>query len=370
MKWKHIHIIVSLGIVLMWAGCTSDSADGLAGGTKSEQHELRLSMGMDRFMETRALPAGYEVYDYATDLAPIQDIVGFMAYMEDPSDSQTSTHIPCYFVHEKSGSTPNHIWTSRVVLQNQNDYFFYGYMPDVHATDATIALKPDAADFSTGAVITLTGLNGISPDDICIINGFKQYKPGESIPDMRDAVGQFAFAPAAGDNLYLLATHIYAGMKFQMKLDENYAKVRKIYLKSLKVIPAQVAKTIKATITLSSDQPVQTQFEIEEAATAQAIPAVLYEGAGKELTTTNQAFLACLCPTLTQSTDYILETTYDVYDRKGNLIRQDQKAQNKLRTPSSLTAGQINIVNITVQPTYLYNLSDEDVGDPVLVIGS
>ena len=369
MKWKHIHIIVSLGIVLMWAGCTSDSADGLAGGTKSEQHELRLSMGMDRFMETRALPDGYEVYDYATELAPIQDIVGFMAYMEDPSDSQTSTHIPCYFVHEKSGSTPNHIWTSRVVLQNQNDYFFYGYMPDVHATDATIALKPGAADFSTGAVITLTGLNGISPDDICIINGFKQYTT--DVPNMSDAVGQFAFAPAAGDNLYLLATHIYAGMKFQMKLDENYAKVRKIYLKSLKVIPAQVAKTIKATITLSTDQPVvQTQFEVEEAATAQAIPAVLYEGAGKELTTTNQAFLACLCPTLTQSTDYILETTYDVYDRKGNLIRQDQKAQNKLRTPSSLTAGQINIVNITVQPTYLYNLSDEDVGDPVLVIGS
>ena len=260
MKWKHIHIIVSLGIVLMWAGCTSDSADGLAGGTKSEQHELRLSMGMDRFMETRALPAGYEVYDYATDLAPIQDIVGFMAYMEDPSDSQTSTHIPCYFVHEKSGN--NHIWTSRVVLQNQNDYFFYGYMPDVHATDATIALKPGAADFSTGAVITLTGLNGISPDDICIINGFKQYTT--DVPDMSDAVGQFAFAPAAGDNLYLLATHIYAGMKFQMKLDENYAKVRRIYLKSLKVIPAQVAKTIKATITLSTNQPVQTQFEVEE----------------------------------------------------------------------------------------------------------
>ncbi len=369
MKWKHIHIIVSLGIVLMWAGCTSDSADGLAGGTKSEQHELRLSMGMDHFEETRALPAGYEDYDYATDLAPIQDIVGFMAYMEGPSDSQKPTHIPCYFVHEESESTPNHIWTSRVVLQNQN-YYFYGYMPDVHATGATIERKSGAADFSTGAVITLTGLNGISPDDICIINGFKQYKPEGSIPDMSYAVGRFTFYPDAGDNLYLLATHIYAGMKFQMKLDENYAKVRKIYLKSLKVIPAQVAKTIKATITLSSDQPVQTQFEIEEAATAQAIPAVLYEGAGKELTTTNQAFLACLCPTLTQSTDYILETTYDVYDRKGNLIRQDQKAQNKLRTPSSLTAGQINIVNITVQPTYLYNLSDEDVADPVLVIGS
>ena len=369
MKWKHIHIIVSLGIVLMWAGCTSDSADGLAGGTKSEQHELRLAMGMDRFMETRAvtLPDGYEDYDYATELAPIQDIVGFMAYMEGPSDSQKPTHIPCYFVHEKSESTPNHIWTSRVVLQNQN-YYFYGYMPDVHATGATIALKPGAADFSTGAVITLTGLNGISPDDICIINGFKQYTT--DVPNMSDAVGQFTFVPDAGDNLYLLATHIYAGMKFQMKLDENYAKVRKIYLKSLKVIPAQVAKTIKATITLSSYQPVQTQFEIEEAATAQAIPAVLYEGAGKELTTTNQAFLACLCPTFTQSTDYILETTYDVYDRKGNLIRQDQKAQNTLRTPSSLTAGQINIVNITVQPTYLYNLSDEDVGDPVLKIGS
>lgn len=367
MKGKQIHmIIVCLGIVLMWAGCTADSADDRTDDTRSKQHELRLSMGASRFEgPTRVsgdLPSGYTLYNYATELAPIHEIVGFMTYMEGPSESKTPAHVPCYFFHQGSD-----IWTSRIVLQD-GTYYFYGYMPEVSTTG--VSITPKENDFSKGAVITLTGLNAITPDDICVINGFKQYQEGGSVPDMStpSAVGQFTFNSDGGDNLYLLASHIYAGLKFQMKLDATYAALRKIKLKSLKVIPAQVVKTITATITLSagSENPVGVVFATETEGTAQTVPAVIYDGEGKELTTTDQEFLACLCPILPSGTQYILETTYDVYDKKDNLIRGDETARNTLTSPA-LTSGQIHIVNITVQPTYLYMLSEPDLEFKVTV---
>ena len=364
MKGKQIHmIIVSLGIVLMWTGCTADSANDRTDSTKSKLHELRLSMGASRFEAmTRALPDGYSAYNYATELAPIDEIVGYMTYMDDSGDP---AQIPCHFIHEKSGE--NHIWTSRIALAD-GSYHFYGYMPNVSATNVSIA--PNGTTFSTGAVITLTGLNAVTPDDICVINGFKQYQTGDPVPDMSDpsAVGRFTFNSDGGDNLYLLASHIYAGLKFQMKLDETYAKLRKIYLKSLKVMPAQVVKTINATITLSTDSenPVGVVFATETEGTTETVPAVLYEGEGMELTTTDQDFLACLCPILPSNTQYILEATYDVYDRggdQGNMIRENETARNALTLPS-LASGEIHTIDITVQPTYLYMLSEPDLDNP------
>lgn len=372
---KQIHIIiVSLGIVLMWTGCTADSADDRTEGAKSKQHELCLSMGANRFEgATRAsgdLPSGYTLYNYATELAPIHEIVGFMTYMEGPSGSKTPAHIPCYFFHQGSGE--NHIWTSRIVLQD-GTYYLYGYMPEVSTTG--VSITPKENDFSKGAVITLTGLNAITPDDICVINGFKQYQEGGSVPDMStpSAVGEFTFNSNGGDNLYLLASHIYAGLKFQMKLDATYAALRKIKLKSLRVIPAQMVKTITATITLSagSESPVGVVFATETEGTTETVPAVIYDGEGKELTTTDQEFLACLCPILPSGTQYILETTYDVYDQKDNPIREGETVRNVLTSPS-LAQGEIHTVSITVQPTYLYMLSEPDLDNPTfrVTVGS
>ena len=65
-----------------------------------------------------------------------------------------------------------------------------------------------------------------------------------------------------------------------------------------------------------------------------------------------------------------LKTTYDVYDRKGNLVRKDCEVYNNLTSLlSSITpqAGYKYTLNLVVKPTYLYHLSDGDIDNPTIV---
>jgi hypothetical protein len=60
---------------------------------------------------------------------------------------------------------------------------------------------------------------------------------------------------------------------------------------------------------------------------------------------------------------------YDVYDVKGNLVRQGCVAENSLNNKvTSLKRGEKSEVKITVKPTYLYVLSEPDLDNPTMVI--
>ena len=68
------------------------------------------------------------------------------------------------------------------------------------------------------------------------------------------------------------------------------------------------------------------------------------------------------CFSLVNSQKLTLVSTYDVYDRKGNLIRQDCTSTNTLPSLENLEAkrGDLLTLNLNVNPTYLYQLSDQD----------
>ena len=79
----------------------------------------------------------------------------------------------------------------------------------------------------------------------------------------------------------------------------------------------------------------------------------------------------------------MLRTTYDVYDNnpseghpEGNLIRQKCVAENKIipqqlfTNVSSLARGYMYTINLTIEPTYLYMLSEPDLDNPAVVISN
>lgn len=369
MKWKILHIIIAVS--LMVTGCT-DSADEHSDNEKSRQeHELRLTMGMPQLQNaTRALPTGFSAYTYNTK-APIDQIVGFFV----PKESGSSTsYYTCHFIYEEGS---NDVWRTKAYLQD-GGYFFYGYMPNVSASSVNVTST------NTGATITLSGLNAAMPDDISVIEGVKSYQTGSSLPDMSDGIGTFDYTASddSPDNFYVLASHIYAGLEINMKLDATYANLRKIKLRSISLTPYvkkgetyKVAEKINATITITlggvpeSDPKTAVSVAFTTSSeTTTSSPAVLYGVEGKELTTTGEEFLACLCPNLSSTTKYVMETHYDVYDKEDNLIRENQSAQNTLTTLPQLTRGTKHVVNITVNPTYLYVLSDPDLDNPTFKI--
>ncbi len=362
MKWKILHIIIAVS--LMVTGCT-DSADEHSDNEKSRQeHELRLTMGMTQLQNaTRALPTGFSAYTYNAK-APIDQIVGFFV----PQDGSTS-YYTCHFIYEEESNE----WRTKAYLQD-GGYFFYGYMPNVSASSVNVTST------NTGATITLSGLNAAMPDDISVIEGVKSYQTGSSLPDMSDGIGTFDYTAGddSPDNFYVLASHIYAGLEINMKLDATYANLRKIKLRSITLTPYvannQVANKINATITIThrGESDLETALNVsftEYAGTTStaSTPAVLHGVEGEELTTDDKPFLACLCPHLSTDTKYVMETHYDVYDTEDNLIRENQSAQNTLTLPQ-LTRGTKHVVNITVNPTYLYVLSDPDLDNPTFKI--
>ena len=62
-------------------------------------------------------------------------------------------------------------------------------------------------------------------------------------------------------------------------------------------------------------------------------------------------------------------STYDVYDKDGNLLSENRKAENSLAAPlAGVLRGQKGIITLTVNPTYLYILSNWDINNPEFVI--
>ena len=68
-----------------------------------------------------------------------------------------------------------------------------------------------------------------------------------------------------------------------------------------------------------------------------------------------------------------LISTYDVYDKKGNLVRQGCTATNTLNL--SMFSGQTEAkrgcrytIDLTINPTYLYVMSDPDLDNPTVKV--
>ena len=381
LRFRHIiGILIGTSVLAALSSCSDDSE--APDSQPQSQHELRVSMGAQRFSDVQTrnagdLPDDFIPYDHSTALAPITQIQGYLTFKKN----REPAYIPTIFNYNDEDGT--NVWTSRIALQD-DQYYLYGYMPKgVVGSDVTI--EPVSNDYINGAVLTLKNLNAVSPDDICVIVGVGQYK--DTPPDMSGKLGTFGFDSHAenGDNIYLLVDHIYAGMHFKMKLDETYDQLRQIKIKSMTMMPAvstgAAVETVDAEVTLTANtagtNPVTSVVFTNRKTSASPTPSVLYEGEGKFLSTSDKEFLACLCPTTTSTGGkYILETVYDVYDKKGGtdgkgrVIRENERAQNIISLKDALSAGQIFTVNITVQPTYLYMLSDPDLDNPTFIVNS
>jgi len=162
--------------------------------------------------------------------------------------------------------------------------------------------------------------------------------------------------------------HLYAAAQFRLEIDSEYAALRTIKLKTmtLRTDYGSVIATITLTHNTTGVSPVSS---VAYTASGSSDAVVIFNSdAGEALKTTESLDInACFAPTL--SNNLTLVTTYDVYDSKDNLIRQNCKATNKLPNLDA-TRGQKVQVNMTVNPTYLYVLSDPDLDNPTITIGN
>lgn len=373
MKHKCLHIInIAFGIatVLFLGGCSSD--DSTQESVEVPMREIHFMLGSHNYTDVtsdvsrRALPEGYVVYDNLSPQIPADEagIKCFLTRANETIFNGTLTY--------KSGA-----WTSKIPA-DEGTYYVYGMMPNSEASKVTLTPR-SGDDFANGAKMEIDKLNAVTASDVCAIVGVKGAASKVGIENSGIELGKFSFNAVDGTFIYLLIDHLYAALQLNMNINSDYNALRTIKLTKLTLKSNSVTKTYKVTATMTPNETNTSPLTVTYAATTEDGKEIeLYNGKGKgengqdiekELEVDKYIqFLACTVP-LSTNTQFEMETTYNVYDRKGNLIRKNCTAKNVLNLPTGgLARGQKYTFNLTVNPTYLYVLSDPDLDNPTVVV--
>ena len=294
-------------------------------------------------MHHRAAPTGFSAYtpDKTTNMG---------IYMLLPADWATPKEEKIIYTNK---------WHAYFEVTSDKTYTVYGYMPKTG--DMSSSLTKTTAEAAT---LTISNIKPITTDDICIITGVKAADEG-----LKE--GQFSwYWPIGDDNykIYILMDHLYAAAQFRLKIDADYASLRTIKLKTMTLSTNK--GSVDATVMLThNDTGASPISSVTYDASGSSDSIVIFNNdEGTALPTTTAIPLsvnAYFAPEL--SSNLTLVSTYDVYDSKGNLIRQNCTAKNQLPDLGAVRGQRVQ-VNMTVSPTYLYVLSDPDLDNPTIKI--
>ena len=348
-KKTYIGILLIATAILLNA-CSSDDSGAqtvTTGNGRVVQLVSYASPFTERELSHRAAPAGFSAYtpDKRTNMGI------YMLLSENLPADWTDPQEEIIIYTNK--------WHAYFDVTPGKTYTVYGYMPKTG--DMSSSLAKSTADEAT---LTINNLKPVTTDDICIITGVK--KTDEGLKE-----GQFSWEwpiSTGEDNykIHLLMDHLYAAAQFRLRIDGEYALLRTIKLKTmtLNTDKGSVNAAIKLTHNTTGASPIS---DVTYTASGSNDAVVIYnsdEGTALDKTTP-LAINVCLAPTL--SADLTLVSTYDVYDSKGNLIRQNCSATNKLPNLGAVRGQRVQ-VNMLVNPTYLYVLSDPDLDNPTIKV--
>lgn len=346
MKKKYIDILL-IAVAVLLNACSSDDAGVQTDTTGNEsagkvvQLVSYVSPFVEKELSHRAAPTGFSAYtpDKTTNMG---------IYMLLPADWATPKEEKIIYTNK---------WHAYFEVTSDKTYTVYGYMPKTGDMSSSLAKSTENA-----ATLTISNIKPITTDDICIITGVKAADEG-----LKE--GQFSwYWPIGDDNykIYILMDHLYAAALFRLKIDAEYATLRTIKLKTMTL--RTECKSVNATISLTHNttgaSPISGVVFAPSVSSEDFL--VFNSDAGTALDKDTPVDInACFAPTL--SNNLTMVTTYDVYDRKGNLIRENSTATNKLPNLAAVRGQKVQ-VNLTVNPTYLYVLSEPDLDNPTIKI--
>lgn len=339
---------------------------------------------------TRAwtVPTGYVRYESAVD--PIS--VFFAREPDEPGETEESdaykTDMEEEFFFFSSGN-----WRVSKTNLKTRSYYLYGYVPHYLSVIPSIERLDDPENpgskltYDKGAVLTLRDLPTTATSDICVVVGAKNGIDADNDGGLTRGDFEYIGKPTEGDGTgnfaYLLFDHLYASLDIQMKVYGDYDKLRTIVLKELHMMSSvgetPIKKSMDVTITLDKTtegaDPIRSIVfspteGITESADLNIVPESVTEGV--RLETTPKTFIGYFMPQ--GVTRLVLTSKYDVYDKKNNLVRANCTATNTLILgklfdyQDSAKRGWKYIITLTIQPTYLYVMSDPDLNNPTVTL--
>lgn len=327
--------LLAIGYWLL-AACSSDGTDEQRASSVLQVTPYMAAYQNHHALSRRAVSEGYTLYTPDHDIS-----IGLYVLPEDNPTPKLIRY-------------SNDVWHSQATVQAIT-HTICGYMPK----SITSSISLSGGDI----LLTLTDVPAVSADDVCFVTGIKDGK----IEDAGDLLqGNFTYVGNSDNNyICLLMDHLFASVKFNYTVDPEYSALRTIKLKSMQ-LQTTAGSSVTATVTLHPNtegaDPV-TSVYYADPLTGTSTATFFEDAAGIDINTdaaTIRNFSCCFAPGL--SNNLTLVTTYDVYDRYNNKIREDCQATNQLPNLGAVR-GECWTINLNVAPTYLGQLSEKDLDD-------
>ena len=329
-------------LLMVWgvSSCSDDSEP-------MDEDTLELfsySREMEEVTRTATVPAGYQLY-VTQHPEVVEEGHAICAYLTVAPQEASLRR----FVYETDR------WHSNAIVKNGVDYYIYGYLPMGAIENTTI--EPVESDYSSGAYLTLQGLETFSEKDVCVVVGVKG---AESVADNVSVIPGYYYYQGKGkdkNHVYLLFDHLYSAVSFSIRVASDYAAMRRIRLKSV-VMKTETTEKVNARIKFEAGEASIVSVAYTPRGTAKGERVLLDEE--RDLTTSYVSFGEICYFAGAARSNLKLVSVYDVYDQEGNLLRENCTAENKLDVLSTIKSGEKRNVKLTVEPTYLHVLSDAD----------
>jgi hypothetical protein len=276
-------------------------------------------------------------------------------------------------------NTDSKTWTSTIGVKKDENYI-YGFSPSDAAAGTISPITSGAVDYSAGAVMTLNNLNAVGGNDLCVVVGVKGTTKGATAEEaVTPDFGVFEFTKQGTNNyVSLLLDHLYAAIELKIKIGTRYSELRDICLKKMELQSAKTVSQAIVTLTAKDDGTIPITA-VSYTTTTNPQSNMVYDYGtdasttkGIELSKDEEKTFTSYCAPITGmgSSNLKLICTYDVYNKKGTKVRENCVAENSLAGLSGLTIarGAKSVINLTVEPTYLYQLSEDELDNPVIKV--
>ena len=362
--YKYIYTGLLTALLIGWGclltGCTDQGDTDVV---KPEEPQPEEPVGEP--LRVASLTRGDGDTNVSADPDPMK---GEYVYLFLMDQGQQSIGSVLYNGKDDTSTGTDIVWASNkpLYVKPGNDYEVFGFMP---ATEATGTTAPTISISGSTVTMTINGLDAVAKKDVCVVIGANTV--GQTITP-----GLFDYhAPEnteIGYGVDLLADHLYASAKFQFKVHADYDKIRTIKLKNvvMKLITdneptpkAKVNATVKMTKGATTGSPI-TSVELAQTGDSFVEQEIFTDNTGEKpgyaLKVDETKDISVFFDPAYKG-NLVMVSTYDVYDKHGNLTRPNCTAENALGSIlGSVVRGAQKVIPLTVQPTYLYVLSEPD----------
>ncbi len=367
MTYRWLWSCLIAGGLLLLTGCTDNFEEVQQPSPVPEPQPEEGDM-----LELRAVTRTSGAYQIPTTENPATSVQLFL-YTLSPTNENPNHYTAVNGMFSYSGN----YWSSSsaITVKEETQYYLYGYMPS--SVTGSVSADDLNDDYSKGVDLTLSNLPAITTDDIGVLVGVQRVgSTTTEAPNVKE--GQYGFRSGIkGENfLNLLMAHLYARVKLSFKIDPAYAELRSIDLKDVKLTTA--FGPVKAVVNLRDKQGIGTPT-FTTGTTQETVTLYTRSNTHDKVLSKDSLQLAlnipAYCTPLNSTSgtyNLTLRTEYDVSDRGSDGHRRhlgERTSVNTIKLSAALLLpGKERNITLTVKPTYLYILSDNDLDNPTIII--